>query len=249
MTKPNIKTIILLSVVALALLAFTVSSEWSKPAAFNSRPSLSKNKEGIITNLNFSPGQKTNPAHGQPGHQCGIPVGAALTASNTANAAPETANLDLQNLGKQSPLLNLPKAGVASNNALASVSTTGLNPAHGQPGHRCDIAVGAPLTSTPAKTQSTPATTTVTSSSAPKKNPAHGQPYHRCDISVGAPLDSIPAAKAATTTPVVNSPAIKKDMTATPTYTYDSTGAALNPAHGMPGHDCAIAVGKPLKIK
>jgi len=25
-----------------------------------------------------------------------------------------------------------------------------LNPAHGQPGHRCDIAVGAPLNSAPA---------------------------------------------------------------------------------------------------
>lgn len=27
----------------------------------------------------------------------------------------------------------------------------GLNPAHGQPGHRCDIAVGAPLNSAPAQ--------------------------------------------------------------------------------------------------
>ena len=34
---------------------------------------------------------------------------------------------------------------------------------------------------------------------------------------------------------------------ATPQFEYDSTGAALNPAHGQPGHDCSIAVGKPLK--
>ena len=32
----------------------------------------------------------------------------------------------------------------------------GMNPAHGQPGHRCDIAVGAPLNSAPAKPVSTP---------------------------------------------------------------------------------------------
>ncbi|MEI9909110.1 MAG: hypothetical protein WDO71_05235 [Bacteroidota bacterium] len=31
------------------------------------------------------------------------------------------------------------------------VSTAGLNPAHGQPGHRCDISVGAPLDSKPAQ--------------------------------------------------------------------------------------------------
>ena len=29
--------------------------------------------------------------------------------------------------------------------ATATTSTAGLNPAHGQPGHRCDLAVGAPL--------------------------------------------------------------------------------------------------------
>jgi hypothetical protein len=79
-----------------------------------------------------------------------------------------------------------------------------LNPAHGEPGHRCDIAVGAPLDgapATPAQTQSpliqtqqpaaTPATTTV----AQGMNPPHGQPGHRCDIAVGAPLNSAPAAK------------------------------------------------------
>jgi hypothetical protein len=37
----------------------------------------------------------------------------------------------------------------------------GMNPPHGEPGHRCDIAVGAPLNSKPA------APTTVTTSNAP----------------------------------------------------------------------------------
>lgn len=51
-----------------------------------------------------------------------------------------------------------------------------LNPAHGQPGHRCDIAVGQPLNSKPEKKVSG------------NMNPAHGQPGHRCDLPVGAPL-------------------------------------------------------------
>ena len=96
----------------------------------------------------------------------------------------------------------------------------GMNPAHGQPGHRCDIAVGAPLSSPPGKTPAQPAMTinpsqpnqsvkmTPTASgtpallqptasatpaaTAPGMNPAHGQPGHRCDIAVGAPLNSPP---------------------------------------------------------
>jgi hypothetical protein len=95
------------------------------------------------------------------------------------------------------------------NPAPAPASTsTALNPAHGQPGHRCDIAVGAPLNSpaaqpapTPAITpiQATPAPATPANELLPRKattnsaaglNPAHGQPGHRCDIAVGAPLNS-----------------------------------------------------------
>ena len=92
----------------------------------------------------------------------------------------------------------------------------GMNPSHGQPGHRCDIPVGAPLNSPPGKgaTTTTPATpgkaytvtstpnkTTATNSgvpallstpapvtTAPGMNPPHGQAGHRCDIAVGAPL-------------------------------------------------------------
>ena len=36
-------------------------------------------------------------------------------------------------------------------NYKAAVPANGLNPAHGQPGHRCDIAVGQPLSSAPVK--------------------------------------------------------------------------------------------------
>jgi hypothetical protein len=81
--------------------------------------------------------------------------------------------------------------------------TAGLNPAHGQPGHRCDIQVGAPLNSAPAQPANTtapgvtvnpaPATAPASTGSQAGLNPAHGQPGHRCDIAVGAPLNSKPA--------------------------------------------------------
>ena len=80
---------------------------------------------------------------------------------------------------------------------VANNSSGQLNPAHGQPGHRCDIAVGAPL---PATSQVANAVTTslnaqpiqpsIIPSATPANglNPAHGQPGHRCDIAVGKPL-------------------------------------------------------------
>lgn len=67
-----------------------------------------------------------------------------------------------------------------------------LNPAHGLPGHRCDLAVGAPITN--AASAQAPAAApqaVVPQQPAPaglKVNPAHGQPGHRCDLQVGAPL-------------------------------------------------------------
>ena len=92
-----------------------------------------------------------------------------------------------------------------------AVAKAGMNPPHGQPGHRCDISVGAPLSSpvvkaaTPATISGQPSsTTTVTAPSsqsgstvlkndtpavtAPGMNPPHGQEGHKCEIAVGQPL-------------------------------------------------------------
>ena len=59
-----------------------------------------------------------NPAHGAPGHDCAIAVGAPL--SSAANGSPAMVQPSMNNEVK-------------------------LNPAHGAPGHDCAIAVGAPL--------------------------------------------------------------------------------------------------------
>lgn len=114
---------------------------------------------------------------------------------------------------KKTPVVNAPSSGVVTNQApvndgsqvqLASpqsqagtpVNPVGLNPAHGLPGHRCDIPVGASLNSPP---QSNPTMAprlpapTLPLPSAPGlvaggTNPPHGQPGHDCSKPVGAPL-------------------------------------------------------------
>ena len=277
MTKPNPIAIIALCVLAVSILAFTINDELQNRKASGKATSVISSKSGAgitsfitsnpphgkpghrhdlpdgaplpvdvsqqasttnnlsLTNSLIQPSGSTNealnPEHGKPGHRCDIAVGAPL------NSAP-------------------PKpTEVASTVSSAS----GKNPAHGQPGHRCDIAVGAPLNSAPttsansivAAKASTPNSSQVTATGV---NPAHGQPGHRCDIAVGAPLSSPKNSTTATTAPKSMAPKYSfspiQDSTksaATPQFEYDSAGAALNPAHGQPGHDCTIAVGKPLK--
>jgi hypothetical protein len=109
-----------------------------------------------------------------------------------------------------------------------------LNPAHGQPGHRCDIPEGSPLpgaVSAPSVASVVNGVQPVAQSTA-KPNPKHGEPGHRCDIPVGAPLDSPPGK-------VQPSSASNNSKTA-------SGNPKLNPKHGEPGHRCDIAVGAPL---
>ncbi len=84
-------------------------------------------------------------------------------------------------------------------------ATAQINPPHGEPGHRCEIPVGAPLDGS---APSAPAASTVTipangttaspvmaaptaspaTGSTGKINPPHGQPGHDCAVPVGSPL-------------------------------------------------------------
>lgn len=156
------------------------------------------------------------------------------------------------------------------NNAVGTPSVAaGINPAHGQPNHRCDIAVGAPLNSQtngkPAAPQTNqiqmPQMQTITQTAAVKTvtpkgmNPPHGQPNHRCDIPVGAPLNSKPAATATTaSTPAPASGEVSKNITVQPpvpallstSSANTETPEGMNPPHGQAGHRCDVAVGAPL---
>ncbi|HTF28055.1 MAG TPA: hypothetical protein VK625_04375 [Flavitalea sp.] len=77
-----------------------------------------------------------NPAHGQPFHDCSIAVGAPLANRQTI------VNPSAQSLP---PGQSLPAVPPLQPVLPASPSGVKLNPAHGKPGHRCEIAVGAPL--------------------------------------------------------------------------------------------------------
>jgi len=92
----------------------------------------------------FKAGVTLNPQHGQPGHRCDIAVGAPLNAPATniqpnVSATPPPTSSATTNTNIEVPKV-LPQV---------NTSTTALNPKHGEPGHRCDIAVGAPLNSKP----------------------------------------------------------------------------------------------------
>lgn len=161
-----------------------------------------------------------NPAHGAPGHRCDIAVGAPLNAAPAPAKVPiqnlrpgQTFPGMLANPAKSSatpnqPIVNTAPAAPVAQAAAAPQSvktaavapavtkvTAGLNPPHGQPNHRCDIAVGAPLNSPPGKPAVAPAQTATPLPAGPVKNaagvkinPPHGQPGHDCSVEVGKPL-------------------------------------------------------------
>ncbi len=102
-----------------------------------------------------------NPPHGEPYHRCDIPVGAPLnsppanttrqttssqtttTAPRTQSSAPSTANNPTAPTIENAMRMNPSQA--RSTTPANSGTKPRLNPAHGQPWHRCDIAVGSPL--------------------------------------------------------------------------------------------------------
>ena len=149
------------------------------------------------------------PTNTTPQNTAVMPANTTVIPGTTpVNVAPQMNKLNIspQNNG----VVAAPQ--MVAQQAAQTVTAPGMNPAHGQPNHRCDISVGAPLNSKPAA----PAATTVgtqpqqpavtmkevpsTVKTAPGMNPPHGEANHRCDIAVGAPLNSKPAAPAAVQT-------------------------------------------------
>jgi len=176
-----------------------------------------------------------NPPHGEAGHTCALAVGAPLNSTPSVQQSQTPAG---QNA-------TTPQAVQVSQPVAAIQNTKGekLNPAHGEPNHRCDIPVGAPLNSKPTQVVQTTqkaqplAVQNVVAKNGDKLNPAHGQPNHRCDIAVGAPLNSKPLQAAQPA--VVPATENKVSLDA-------QNGVKLNPKHGEPGHRCDLAVGAPL---
>lgn len=98
---------------------------------------------------------KLNPPHGEPGHRCEIPVGSPLNApaaveaptSVTTPAPPATQAA--RTYSSMAPTVENARRLNATQGNQTAAPPTGekpkLNPPHGQPWHRCDIAVGSPL--------------------------------------------------------------------------------------------------------
>jgi hypothetical protein len=157
----------------------------------------------------------------------------------TTNAAPteEVTTTDNLVVPAASPQEQQTTTGVNTNSVMnnqpTSVSTVsavppppptqtvakGMNPAHGQPGHRCDIEVGQPLNSPPGN-KATPKPGAATVTQATTVTPAMTQ------LANGTTTSTPPAP----TTPVVTAP-------------------GMNPPHGQEGHVCAVPVGEPLPKK
>lgn len=165
-----------------------------------------------------------NPAHGQPGHRCEIAVGAPLDSKPTV---PTTTTTPTTQASQPSTITTTPVTQQPTTQTPAKTGA-GLNPAHGQPGHRCEIAVGAPLDSKPTSS-TTPVNTTPTNTATPVIG---NSPLN---VNQSNPVSAMPV------TPIL--PASNTKPTA------NATGAGLNPAHGQPGHRCDIAVGAPLNSK
>lgn len=126
----------------------------------------------------------------------------------TTNVVPFTeVGKQMKNEASTATQVEQAKSTINSNNTVATSGpvAAGMNPAHGKPGHRCDLPVGAALNSPPTTTASKTAVqpqdqpvpvSAVTTTSAPAAtvptpegmNPPHGQANHKCDIAVGAPL-------------------------------------------------------------
>ncbi|AZA91902.1 Uncharacterised protein [Chryseobacterium nakagawai] len=175
--------------------------------AINNTPKVSlMDQAGVQSNpatvdLANAPGM--NPAHGQPGHRCDIPVGQPLNSQPAAAPASQNISVGANNAIQIDPSSASPAKITMNSNAKPGKTAPGMNPPHGQPGHRCDIPVGQPLSSKPAPTQQTiqnniqvtptPTPAQVASQNLamgekPKVNPAHGEPWHSCSLKVGDPL-------------------------------------------------------------
>lgn len=114
----------------------STNTEATQTATPNQLPAAQTVPTATTETQGNTSGLLTNPAHGQPGHDCAIPVGAPLK-QNVSNSQATAA-----------PVVTVPSAPQTTTPPATQQPSAGqkLNPAHGQPGHKCEIPVGAPLT-------------------------------------------------------------------------------------------------------
>jgi hypothetical protein len=140
-------------------------------------------------------------------------VFASCQNASETDTATETTKTDSVNTAMAPNMVPAPGGAPTMANVPATATAApvagaeGLNPAHGAPGHRCDIAVGAPLSTPVTSAAPTPAAISngvppgmqaqgqapaavQPSAAGGRTNPPHGAPGHDCNVAVGAPLKS-----------------------------------------------------------
>lgn len=147
---------------------------------------------GQLKQLNKAFKGKVNPPHGQPGHRCDIREGAPLPDLSTSSAPIPALNPIISNPVISKPPVQ-PQALPVSRTSAVAQTALKINPAHGEPGHRCDVKTGDPLPADGSGPAAPKAVASEPISAGPdpsdsKLNPPHGEPGHRCDIQVGAVL-------------------------------------------------------------
>jgi hypothetical protein len=172
---------------------------------------------------------RLNPNHGEPGHRCDIPVGTPLDSKpSSAAASPVSSSPNV--------IINQPANGTPATNAPL------LNPKHGEPGHRCDIAVGAPLNSAPSKAVQQPSI-----SSAPIQNALTSQAAATPATNIVTTQNAMPNTAAGTASNPTSVPKLPLQLPGANVSAGSVNGSVkLNPKHGEPGHRCGVAVGAPL---
>lgn len=174
-----------------------------------------------------------------------------LIACDSANTTEQTAVIEspapapvANEASDLPPLSSIPESAPPISSTIPPPSS--LNPA-GQ------LATSsAPLASASTHSNTAAKAPVKTAASTARLNPAHGQPGHDCSVAVGAPLKKAAAAVSAPTKATLASVPVETTPTAAPVVASSpnfNANAKINPAHGQPGHDCAVAVGAPLPVK
>lgn len=117
------KSIKKLSIIGLGILSvFIYSCKEDGKKAETEEPAATESAEEMKENMAKSSDLKYNPAHGEEGHRCDLPVGAPLEkASASTNQEMTTSPVRIKS------------------------ATPKINPPHGEPGHDCSVPVGAKL--------------------------------------------------------------------------------------------------------
>ena len=126
------------------------AAETNSPAAINTMPSsMQQNSTGAnpalpAKTISATIAEGMNPPHGQANHRCDISVGAPLNAppGKTTAAPSKSAPMSVTEGSKTTYTTSEVPAVI---NNTPSKTAKGMNPPHGQEGHRCEVAVGAAL--------------------------------------------------------------------------------------------------------